>query len=187
MGIGVLPTSLSIADKDYPIRTDYRDILRIFEACEDPELSDGEKALVMLTVLYPDFKTMDVDLYEEALKQARWFIDYGQKEDEAKPSNKVIDWEQDEGILFPAINQVAGMEVRSVKYIHWWTFMGYFMEIREGTFSAVLSIRQKRAKGKHLEKWEQDFYRNNKKLCDLRKRYTPEEQEEIDYWNKLLG
>lgn len=43
------------------------------------------------------------------------------------------------------------------------------------------------AKGKHLEKWEREFRRNNKKICDLKKRYTKEEQEEIDYWNKLLG
>ena len=32
-----------------------------------------------------------------------------------------------------------------------------------------------------------EFRRNNKKICDLKKRYTKEEQEEIDYWNKLLG
>ena len=60
------------------------------------------------------------------------------------------------------------------------------MEIEEGTFSVVLGIRQKKSKGKKLEKWEQEFYRNNQRLCDLRKRYTQEEQEEIDYWNKLL-
>ena len=36
------------------------------------------------------------------------------------------------------------------------------MEIEEGTFSTVLGIRQKKAKGKRLEKWEEEFYRNNK-------------------------
>ena len=61
------------------------------------------------------------------------------------------------------------------------------MEIREGIFSTVLGIRQKMAKGKRLEKWEREFRRNNKKICDLKTRYTKEEQEEIDYWNKLLG
>ncbi|WP_278320796.1 hypothetical protein [Lacrimispora sphenoides] len=38
------------------------------------------------------------------------------------------------------------------------------MEIEEGTFSMVLGIRQKIAKGKKLEKWEEEFYRNNKAL-----------------------
>lgn len=98
-----------------------------------------------------------------------------------------MDWEQDEPILFPAINKVAGIETRATQYIHWWTFSGYFMEIEDGTFSTVLGIRQKKAKGKKLEKWEQEFYRNNRRLCDIRKRYTEEEQAEIDHWNNLLG
>ena len=60
------------------------------------------------------------------------------------------------------------------------------MEIQEGTFSTVLGIRQKKSQGKRLDKWEMEFYRNNKKVCDLKKRYTEEEQEEIDEWKRLL-
>ncbi len=65
--------------------------------------------------------------------------------------------------------------------------MGYFMEIEEGTFSMVLGIRQKIAKGKKLEKWEEEFYRNNKALCDIKARYTQEEHEEIEYLNQIFG
>ena len=138
--------------------------------------------------LYRDnFSQISQEHLEEAILQAKWFVDCGQEDDDKNPARKVMDWEQDEPILFPAINKVAGMETRATPYIHWWTFAGYFMEIEEGTFSTVLGIRQKKAKGKKLEKWEQEFYRNNKKLCDIRKRYTDEEQAEIDYWNKLLG
>ena len=78
-----------------------------------------------------------------------------------------MDWEQDQRILFPAINAAAGYEVRSASYIHWWTFMGFFMEIKEGTFSQVVSLRQKRAKGKKLEKWEQDYKREHPELFNL--------------------
>lgn len=187
MGIGRLPTELPVGDCMYVIRTDYRDILRIFEACEDPDLTDYEKIIVMLTIMYPDLKQIPGTDYEEAMKQAKWFLDCGQAEDESRKPTKMIDWIQDETLIFPAVNKVAGKEVRAVEYMHWWTFMGYFLEIEEGTFSMVLGIRQKRMKGKKLEKWEQDFYRNNKNLCDLKKRYTAEEQAEIDYWNKLLG
>ena len=138
--------------------------------------------------LYRDgFYQIPQEHMEEAILQAKWFVDCGQEEDDKKTAKKVMDWEQDEPILFPAINKVAGMETRAAPYIHWWTFSGYFMEIEEGAFSTVLGIRQKKAKGKKLEKWEQEFYRNNKKLCDIRKRYTEEEQAEIDYWNNLLG
>ena len=180
--IGQLPTSLDVGEVSYPIETDYRNILVFLAACSDPELSPAEKLEILMKRLYRDgFSQIPQEHLEEAILQAKWFVD------DKKPARKVMDWEQDEPILFPAINKVAGIETRATQYIHWWTFSGYFMEIEEGTFSTVLGIRQKKAKGKKLEKWEQEFYRNNRRLCDIRKRYTEEEQAEIDYWNNLLG
>lgn len=185
--IGRLPTTLEVAGKRMEIRNDFRDILVIMQAFNDPDLLPEERYEVMLTILYTDFEEIPQSAYPEAVKQALWFLDCGQMEDEKKPPRKMMDWEQDEPILFPAINKVAGREVRAVEYMHWWTFMGYFMEIEEGTFSMVIGIRQKRAKGKKLETWEQEFYRENIGMCNIKTKYTAEEQEEIDYWNKLLG
>ena len=49
-------------------------------------------------------------------------------------------------------------------------FLGYFESVdNESLWSFVLSIRQKRAHGKKLEKHEQDFYRKNMYLCDVKK------------------
>lgn len=186
--IGGLPETLTAGGREYGIATDYRDITVIMEAYNDPELTAEERSLVMLRYLYDDFGSIPVEFRQEAAEQAVWFLDCGQIEEDNKAMKKLIDWEQDQPILFPAINKVAGCETRSVKYMHWWTFMGYFMEIGgDGLFSQVLSIRQKLSKGKKLEKWEQEFHRNNKALCDIKTRYSQEEQDEIDYWNKLLG
>ena len=186
--IGILPRSLSVGGVAYPIETDFRNILIFLAACGDPELTAEEKLLILMKRLYRDgFKRIPKECMEEAILQAKWFVDCGQGDDGKKQAKRVMDWEQDEAILFPAINKVAGLETRAAPYIHWWTFMGYFMEIEGGTFSTVLGIRQKKARGKKLEKWEEEFYRNNKKLCDIRSRYTAEEQAELDYWNRLLG
>lgn len=185
--IGRLPTTLEVAGKKMEIRTDFRDILVIMQAFNDPELLPEEKYEVMLEILFMTPEEIPEGAYPEAVRQALWFLDCGQVESEKKPSRKVMDWEQDEHILFPAINKVAGREVRAAEYMHWWTFMGYFMEIEDGTFFRVLGIRQKRARGKSLEKWEKEFYQANKAMCDIKTKYTAEEQEEIDYWNKLLG
>ena len=186
--IGRLPVTLRAGGTEYPIETDYRNILPVLAACADPDYAPEEKIYIMLRRLYRDHLADIPDEWmEEAARQAKWFIVCVQEEDDKKPPVKLLDWEQDEPLIFPAVNKVAGMETRSALYIHGWTFMGYFMEIGEGTFSTVLGIRQKRAKKKKLEKWELEFYRSNRKLCDLKKRYTAEEQAEIDYWNKLLG
>lgn len=185
--IGTLPHSLLVGGKEYPINADFRNILIFFEACEDPELSEEEKLYILLRRLYgAGLKEIVGNAVREAAERARWFVDCG-KEEKARILRKTIDWEQDASLIFPAVNRVAGREVRSADFIHWWTFAGYFMEIEGGTFSTVLSIRQKKAHGKKLEMWEKEFYRQNRELCDLRKRYTAEEQEEIDYWERLMG
>lgn len=186
--IGRLPDSLTVNGREYPIRTDYRDILTIMEAYEDPDLDGAEKAFTMLYILYPDFEEIPQDDLEEAFRQAAWFIDCGaQMKDEAKRTPRLVDWGQDERLLFPAVNTAAGMEVRAVEYMHWWTFMGYFMEIREGTYAQVLSLRQKKAKGKKLEKWELEYWQNNRDICQLRKRLSSEEIEEQERLKALLG
>lgn len=188
--IGELPHSLWANGREWRIRSDFRDALNIFQAMNDPDLQKDEKVVVMLDCLYEDYTDMEPEDLQDAMYQAAWFLDGGGIETDGKdrrPATKLYDWEQDESIIFSAVNKVAGYEVRAKEYLHWWTFLGYFYEIGEGVFSTVLNIRQKRSRGKKLEKWEQDFYRNNKQLCDLKKRYTAEEQAEIDYWNKLLG
>lgn len=181
-----LPTQLEVAGQQYDIRTDYRDILRILIAFEDPELDVNEKLYVCLYILYQDFDTLPPEDYEAAYEAAIQFIDNG-IEGDGKKGPRVMDWEQDAAILFPAINKVAGYETRAVEYLHWWTFMGFFMGIRDGTFSTVLGIRQKKAKGKKLEKWEQEFWQGNQKLCKLQTKLTAEEQAEKDRLNALLG
>lgn len=185
--IGELPTSVEVNGHTHPIRTDFRDVLTVITAFNDPDLEDKEKLFFCLYVMYEDFDELSPEDYQDAYTQVTRFIDCGELPKEGSAHPRLMDWEQDERILFPAINSVAGFEVRSSTYIHWWTFMGYFMEIREGVFSQVLSLRQKRAKGKKLEKWEQEFWRSNKDLCTLQPKLTREEKEEKDRLNALLG
>ena len=184
--IGVLPKSIEVDGTDEPIRTDFRDILVIFSAFNDEELSPQEKYMVCLTILYENFQNMNEDNYEEAYAKAIDFLTLGM-EDKKNDTPKLMDWEQDENILFPAVNRVAGREVRALPYLHWWTFYGYFMEIQEGVFSHVLSLRQKKASGKKLEKWERDFWNANKDICELKTKLTAEEQAAKDRLNALLG
>ena len=99
-----------------------------------------------------------------------------------------MDWTHDEKMIFAAVNKSAGIETRAVDYMHWWTFLAYFSEIDEKSlFSQVVQLRQKKNKGKKLEKWEQEFYKSHKELIDIPRRLSAEEQEERDRINALLG
>lgn len=164
--LGLLPTTAEIAGKTYRIRTDYRVVLRIICAVNDPELTDKDKVLVCLANIYPDYTAIPEHALPEAYEKAVSFIEAGGSRE--KSGAKLMDWEQDESIIFPAINQAAGKEVRELPHLHWWTFLGYFQSIdRESLFGTVLAIRQKKKKHKKLESWEQEFYSNNRQMCDL--------------------
>lgn len=180
-----LPTSLEVAGKEYAIRSDYRDVLHILLAFDDPELSPSEKQYLCLYILYPDFDKIPHEDYQAAYSAAIHFIDNGMENDKHSP--RTMDWEQDAPLIFSAINKTAGYEVRSVDYLHWWTFTGFFMEIRDGIFATVLNLRQKKAKGKKLEKAEQEFWQANHKICALKPKLTEEERAEKARLNALLN
>ncbi|MDE6424602.1 MAG: bacteriophage Gp15 family protein [Ruminococcus sp.] len=181
--IGILPKSLEIGGNQHEIRSDFRIALLIFEAFNDADLSDAEKAESCLKCLY---KEIPSDL-ETAYKQAIWFLDGGNIPKSPQNHRKVFDWKQDESLIFPAVNKSAGFETRLAEYIHWWTFLGYFSEIGEGLFSQVINIRTKKSKGKKLEKWEREFYAEHREMIDLKRAVSGEEQAEIDRLNALLG
>ena len=171
--IGSLPRSIEVNGRWHPIRTDFRDILKIMIAFNDPELEKNEKVYVTLVILYEDFETIPRDDLEAAFSEAIKFIDCGAEPSKNKQkSPRTMDWEQDESLIFPAINKVAGREVRTMDYVHWWTFMGWFMEISDGVYSNVLNLRQKREKGKKLEKWELEYWNANRDICELKTKYT---------------
>lgn len=167
-----LPTTITVNGIEYPIRNkgDYRMIFDVFSALNDDELDtslrmvtalviflDGIDGLSDVLAAFPDEKSL-----EAAILSMFAFINCGQ-EDTLGVHTKVgvIDWEQDQQIVAGAVNKVANLEVRSLPYLHWWTFMGYFMGIGEGVFSTIVNIRSKIKEGKKLEKYEQEFRRDN--------------------------
>ena len=159
--IGSLPTTLNVGGEDRRIRSDFRTALLILEAYADPDLTDYDKCVVCVECLFED--EIPPELYDDALKQACWYLDGGNVA-HSRVSVRVIDWAQDEAIIFPAINKV----------------LGWFQEIGEGALSTIVGIRYKLARGKQLEKWERDYLRDNGDRVRLKQRYSAEEQVEID-------
>lgn len=185
MGVYDLPTSLMIGEVDFPIRYGWRAVMDIFAAYADPELDDEMKTETMLQILYPDWEKIRPEHLQEAIEKACAFLDCGMKP-ERKNRPRTMDWEQDAAIIIPAVNSVAGREIRLDPDIHWWTFFGWYMSISDSLFSSILNIRQKRAKGKKLEKHEEEFYRENQQIIDLRKPESEEVRQEKENLLKWL-
>lgn len=191
-----LPTTLTIDSVDFHIRNDgdYRMVLDCFGAIQDEELPKKERIITSLIIFYDTLSLDNIfdvlstpEMLEEAVTKMYDFFNCGQSNMGNRQNHKLIDWEQDNHIIASAINHVANIEVRSIPYMHWWTFMGHYISIGESVLSTVVNIRTKMVEGKKLEKHEQEFKRKNPDYFVWNR--TTVEQREADalareLWNK---
>lgn len=190
-----LPISIKIGGKEFNIRNkgDYRMVLDCQIALNDIELDEQERLISCLIIFYEDVHCYeDLSIFpdiEEAIIEMFKFFNLGQDEKPGlKTHYKLIDYDKDEQLICSAINNVANMEIRSVPYCHWWTFMGYYMAIGECTLSTIVNIRYKLASHQKLEKYEAKFKKENPEYFDMDYRTTQDREitEEFlrEVWNK---
>lgn len=180
--IETLPISVEINGEQFAIRNkcDYRVVLDAISALNDVELSKEEKLQCALYVFYENVEK--ITDFEIAIKEMMRIINNGEEESEQDrlPKPQLMDWEHDFKVLVAPLNKALSCEIRTVDYLHWWTFVAGYMEIGECLFSNIVSIRKKKMTGKKLEQWEQEFYKENKKMIDLPLNLTEEEQDWLD-------
>lgn len=176
-----LPVAVEINGKQHPIRNkcDYRVVLDAICALNDSELTDEEKVKCALFIFYEDVSA--IDDFDTAIKEMFSIINGGEEQEENQEQKpQLMDWQHDFPVLVAPINRVLGFEIRSVDYLHWMSLLSAYMEIGECTFSTIVSIRSKRAKGKKLESWEDEYLREHRKMVELPKKLTEEEKEWLD-------
>ena len=181
-----LPETAEIGGDTYKINADFRDILDIIARLNGPEREEQTGLYVALALFYEGFEGMPKEDWGEAVGWMFRFLNGGEEERDARPRPKTIDWEQDRAIIVADVNRVAGQEVRALPFCHWWTFLAWFNGIGEGQLSTVVSIREKRRRGKKLTDWEREFYQENRDKVEFRKRYSPREREEQERLKRLL-
>lgn len=178
-----LPKTLTVCGTEYEICSDYREVLDVIEILNDPELDQQEKAMGALLFFYPQFEDMPYAHFREALRKCFWFINGGKDEEQAKKKPvRLVDWEQDFSCIVSPVNRVLGFEVRAQEYVHWWTFLGAYMEIGDCLFAQIVRIRDAKARGKKLEKHDREWYERNRRLVDFRQNYTQQENELLKLW-----
>ena len=177
-----LPTTLCVDGKEYEInrKGDYRIILDIISVFCDQDLTDQQKAYCALSIFY-NFNIPEN--IESALAEMKRFIDCG--EDTAEDNTHVkprMDWEHDFNLIISPINKALGYEVRMADYLHWWTFVGGYMEIDgDCQFAMILNIRKKLSKGQKLEKWEREFYQSNRNRVNIPARLSKKDKAFLEF------
>ena len=158
-----LPTSVMVCGQRFAVRSDFRAVLDALCALNDKSLSEQERYMSFLRIIFPQWSKLP-DL-SEAMQEALVFVNLGKNPPANQPKKpQLVNWETDVDLIAPAIDHALGFSCRRCEYLHWWEFIGAYYSIGDGIFAQVISIRSKRAKGKPLEKYEQEFARENPEL-----------------------
>ena len=176
-----LPEKVCLEGKIYDIHADFRDILELFSYLEDPDLPESVRWRIALGLFYE--QPVPPEHRQAAMEYLVGFLTCGHPD---TPGPKLLCWQQDAQAIISGVNRAAGQELRAIPFVHWWTFLGWFHAIGEGPLSTLVSIRDKLRRGKPLEGWEKDFYRENRQRIDLPKHYSREEQAQIQALQDLL-
>lgn len=178
-----LPVSVEVGGQTFAIRSDFRAVLDALAALCDPELTVQEQRLACLMILYPEWERLpDAGA---AFAAAMQFVNGGEPLTDKGPKPRLVDWQKDATIIAPAVDKVLGYSCRRCEYLHWWEFLGAFYGIGDGVFAQVVNIRAKRAKGKKLDKAEQEYAREHAELIRLGS--TAANREENEEKQRLLA
>ena len=187
-----LPIAVELNGASFGIRDkgDFRMVLDCFSALNDEELTAQERVWASLIIFYEDFDDLE-DLAKDDLDlvslQQEMFKFFNGGEDSVTSNTEghnLIDWDKDSNLICSAVNNVAHTEVRALDYLHWWTFMGYYMAVGECPLSHIIGIRHKIANSEKLEKYEQKFIQDNPDYFTMD--YRTAEQKEIDEYVQNL-
>ena len=113
------PKELRVGGKDYPIRTDFRAVLKIVSNLQEAE-GPAEKLIHTLSL----FKTMPENV-EEAVKAVGDFIacrEEGERPEEKKERKKTFSYKKDAPFIVSDFLRFYDIDLTSCKYLHWQKF-----------------------------------------------------------------
>lgn len=194
-----LPTEYN----DFPINSDFRIGVQIFQALNDNELSDMEqfnKAYELLfmdedeetgdPVPFKDENGIELPLpdIQEAQDGIHWFLSGWYTDnlvDDGKKQRKDMDYDVDQWRIFSAFLTQFGYNLNTID-IHFWVFMGLLSTLEECAFTRIVDIRTKKIdpKMKPSDKEELSKVKERYALEQVEEQMTPQEKADYDNFMK---
>lgn len=119
-----LPHSIKVCGKDYIINTDFKVFLKVSTIAEDRNLNDKNKIVRIVSEVFkgyplPPSLTETISGIMEFYHGAK---STEKKHSESGKSNRIIDYEEDAGMIWAAVLAQYGIDLTEVQ-LHWWKFI----------------------------------------------------------------
>ena len=132
------PEYARIGDKTVKLRTDYRVALRCFSAVNDPDISDGERALAVIWLLFGQLPDGDLQPY---LDKARLFLQCG-RDTENAGGVRDMDMAADMPYIYASFLSDYRIDLDTTP-MHWWRFCALMEGLTEEcVLSRVRELRR---------------------------------------------
>ena len=157
--------------------------MKVILAFEDEELTNREKQMIMLNVLYPE---VPEDI-KQAQKKAIEFLDAGKESDENRDDEigpRLFSFAQDANYIFAAFKQTHNVDLESIEYLHWWKFQAFFMDLGSNTTFLNLVNLRRRIKNGTASREEKRVAREMGEIFDIQEldtRTAEEKEKEIEF------
>ncbi|WP_313525260.1 bacteriophage Gp15 family protein [Anaerotignum sp.] len=168
--IDPLPEKITIDDKEYPIRWDFRVGILYELMMLDEDVKGAEKPLLALRLFYPEIPPN----WKKALEGIQWFYcggdekkSFSKRKGGQKKRERIYSFEQDAAYIYSAFLEQYNLDLTEAWQLHWWRFRALFQGIREDTeFAKIMGYRAMEI-SEGMAKEQREFYRRMKEIHRL--------------------
>lgn len=133
------PTSILVDGEEIPIVTDFRSYVQLFDMLKDDEINSNEKAMMLRQYFKtspPNFShaidaLLDFMTMEELPKCGVQGCVENEEDDLKK--KELYSFSIDYPFIFSAFLKEYGINIRTIKYMHWWEFRLLFDGLSDDT------------------------------------------------------
>lgn len=178
----VLLDKLPTEYNGYPIDSAFQTGLQMFQALNDKELSEKERILTAISLLFPN-KKPDITTCQEAVE---WFL-IGWRHDKSsnkKEKIKATDYDIDQWRIYSAFRSQYGINLNK-DTLHFWEFMGLLTTLDDCAYTRIIDIRTRKF-DKKMSAEAKEALKQAKEMYSLEEEEEELSQEEMDIVEQFM-
>lgn len=138
------PEYVKINDKLFKINTDFRVAIRCNEVAKDKQISDYERALAIIYLLFGDEGLDETTLHDKLIEKAIRYISLGQEQNGSNDSLKTnrLDISKCTGLIKSSFKYDYGYDPFELEYLHWYDFYNDLENLSSNEFGTCCILNR---------------------------------------------
>lgn len=177
------PVYAEIDGRQVKINTDYRVALACFDAINDEEISDIERPIALIGLLFGE--DIQIEDKETAMRIIKQYLQCGKVDEENDTSVEDMDFGYDKDLIIASFMSDYRIDLENTN-MHWWKFCSLISGLKDDSIlNKVRDIRNYDVSDIKDTKTRNKILRQKEKVA-IPTKHSKEEQEEINKFEAWL-